>query len=483
VTELIGAKIIESGNSVLKILLDENNLYVKERDLLWLGLCDSLILNLINYSDVCIALGGVWGKLKPNFKRDNKLEFEAEFIDVFKKGLYFSNQKYFIQKSYLGGVGELKFLGVDLWNEEGLYLSNLKGEVEHYRQGDFRQGLIRNAGLAYVRGWDDVIFCVNEKLEDVWKQPFNKRCFTDTIQQSPQLSEKNNLVIVNVGEKTESTRGEFELNAYAADSGEMVWQQILESTPCTSNVIEDKVYIVVKKRLVVVDGASGDIEVDVEHGFTAFSEGTHTYKGLVYPLNEALLCISPTDRVVQLRSKNGQEILQTVSIPEPYKPDLSLPVVFEGKVYLPLSHVDFYNNTMKGAFVVMTQGESGAAEIEAQFEQRPPMSVELTSDEFGEVIYKVSIEHNHLDDVIRFSTIALKETAFKYGSYSSATHTNKDHQGRLLLQVKSVPLAMDDAELLKALAVIKERVERNLKETVVLSGDGAHHFKVDICLL
>ena len=206
------------------------------------------------------------------------------------------------------------------------------------------------------------------------------------------------------------------------------------------------------------------------------------------------------DRKIQIRSSDANQVLQTINIPLPYMPSLTAPTEFEGSYYLPLQHIDSFNNEMKGGLLVfevdLDIDDQVEIEVEAIIAPRPPISIGLIQNESGDDIYQVAIEHDAdkpnptsktLDDLIRFSTIALKETAFKYGSYTSSTETNNNHHGQLLLSVKAEVLkkaeGLADEELLEKLQVIKERVERNLADTGVRAGDGSSAFLVDIRLV
>lgn len=474
-------KILETGSSVLDIKNDKG-IHVFERDAMWQGELSKSILDFKNFDSATFGNGGLWSNYDADYIDDNDLETESRFIDIYNSGLKYPDQPFAIEDSYLNPNNKSNFIGVSLWEKEGVFLSTIDGEVPYFIEGKFFNGVSRSKKFIYVRKRSGEILCLDELLSIIWSVGVEKKCFSDSINQSPQYFKKANLVIVNVGEKPDASRGAFELNGYNADDGQLVWSIEFKSTPCTSSLIEDKVYVIVRDKLAIVDAATGKIDIEIDHNFTPFDIDTKTYKGSAYPFGNSLLTISPSDRKLEMRTKDGLVILQTIIVPEPYTPKLEPFVIFGEKAYLPLKHIDFLDNTMKGAFMVLVPDENAPAELEAEIEARPPMSVDLITNSTGESVYQVTIEHDDLDDVIRFSTIALKETAFKHGSYETSTETNPDHHGQLVLQAKVESLAMDEAELLEKLAVVKERAERNLKDTGVIAGDGKSNFVVDIQL-
>ena len=349
------------------------------------------------------------------------------------------------------------------------------------------------------------ILAFNLDLTKNWQVKNDKSCFSKAPIPlgAPQYFEKKNLLVVNLGENNDFPRGDFEINAYHAKTGELAWQQIVSTTPDCSSLYGDKVYAIVSGDIIILDAATGSILHQVAHGLND-PKDDYPMANFIYPCQQGLMLVSPKHGLVQIRTVDGLTILQNIHVPLPYTTSFHPPITYEGKTYLGLTHADSYDNTMKGAILVLEndleindeQAQKGIVETEAQIVPRPPTLVELIKNESGEDVYRVSIEHDALksnaasktlDDLIRFSTIALKETAFKYGSYTSSTETNKNHHGQLLLSVKSGGLqkttGLNEEQLLEKLQVIKERVERNLADTGVQAGDGSSAFVVDVQLV
>ena len=256
---------------------------------------------------------------------------------------------------------------------------------------------------------------------------------------------------------------------------------------CSSRFVKSKVYALTYEDIVILDAATGDILHKVPHGLLD-PDAHHQSSSYVYPYfegdTEYLLITCERYGLLQVRSHDGKDILKNIHLPLPYTTSHHPPQYFDNKVYLSLTHADRYDNSMKGAVLVV----SGIAEnldgrtVEAECEPRPPTTVTRIIRD-GEPVYCVTIEHDNVDDLLRFSTIALKEVAFKHADYLTSTERDKEHSGKLLLQVKAAPLAMDDNELLDALGSVKERVEQSLSSMDVDAGDGSSEYTVDVELI
>jgi len=206
----------------------------------------------------------------------------------------------------------------------------------------------------------------------------------------------------------------------------------------------------------------------------------------VYPYHGKLLVAIQRHGIIQVRSHDAKKVLQTITVPYPYMVTSAPPVFYQDDVYFGLTHLDSFDNGMKGGILMLKAADNSLDTIpefiDTPLEPRPPMSVSLVKNEQGDDVYQVDISHDDLDQTIKFSIIALQETAFKHAKYLSSPETNKNHHGQLRLRVASAPLLMGNDELLSKLAVIKERVERNLIDEPK-AGDGKSAFKVDIELI
>lgn len=458
-----------------------------------------LIFENTDSSTVMLSKENIW---LSNYDESCSLEFDLKSHSLTgnKKPYFYSNKTAELNGSVFNiqSVQGDKVRGLEKYDLS----HNLIGKVENKAKESIclagNRLILREAGKNSILAYD-------ESLNLSWKLSTKKRCFAKAPNSLdiPRYSKAFDLVVVNLGENRAPPRGDFEINAYHAETGELAWQQIVSTTPDCSALYGDKVYAIVSGDIIILDAAAGSILHQVAHGLND-PKDDYPMANFIYPCQQGLMLVSPKHGLVQIRTVDGLIILQNIHVPLPYTTSFHPPITYEGKTYLSLIHADSYDNTMKGAILVLEnyleindeQAQKGIVEIEAQIAPRPPTLVELIKNESGDDVYQVSIEHyalksnaasKTLDDLIRFSTIALKETAFKYGSYTSSTETNKNHHGRLLLSVKSGGLqkttGLNDEELLEKLEVIKERVERNLADTGVQAGDGSNAFVVEIKLV
>ena len=369
---------------------------------------------------------------------------------------------------------------------EGLERYDSKDKLINKLDGEYRY-LLSSESYLFITQFGK-LFAYDLDLNKKWQVTTKKRCFSGVPNSidAPQYYQASDLVIINFGEHDTPERGEFEINAYQAATGDLVWQQIVSTTPSCSHLSGNKVYVCVADELIILAAATGEILHRVKYPLNEPSDG-YPPVNFMYPYEDKLLLVSPKHGLVQLRTGDCKTVLQNIHVPLPYTTCFHPPVLHEDKVYFSLTHANSFNNTMKGGVLVLTENndlKSNADEyVEAEIETRPEMTVTLVSNISGQDVYQVTIEHDNLDDIIRFGTIALKEVAFKYGKYSSATDTNKNHQGELLLKVNSQGLQMNHDELSQKLAIIKQRVEANLISSMVKSGDGKNSFVVDIELV
>lgn len=369
---------------------------------------------------------------------------------------------------------------------EGIEKYDCQDKLVHKVEGEYR--FLRNSENHLFTTQFGKLFAYDLDLNKKWQITTEKRCFSGVpnSMDAPQYYQACDLVIINFGEHDTPERGEFEINAYKAETGALVWQQIVSTSPSCSHLSGDKVYVCVEDELIILAAATGEVLHRVSHQLNEPSDG-YPPVNFMYPYQDKLLLVSPKHGLVQLRTGDCKTILQNIHVPLPYTTSFHPPVLHDDKVYFSLTHANSFNNTMKGGVLVLTQNntiECNADEmVEAEIEARPPMGITLVKDELRHDVYQVTIDHDNLDDIIRFSTIALKEVAFRYGKYSSATETNKNHQGQLLLKVNSQKLNMSHDELSQKLAIIKQRVEGNLTSSRVKAGDGKNSFVVNIELV
>ena len=365
---------------------------------------------------------------------------------------------------------------------EGLEKYDSKGKLVHKVEGEYSY-LVSSVNHLFITQFGK-LFGYDLDLNKKWVVTTEKRCFSGVPNGlgAPQYYQTSDLVIINFGEHDTPERGEFEINAYHAETGELAWQQIVSTSPSCSHLSGDKVYVCVVDELIILAAATGEVLHRVTH---QLNEPKDAYPpvNFMYPYQDKLLLVSPKHGLVQLRTGDCETILQNIHVPLPYTTSFHPPVLHDDKVYFSLTHANSFNNAMKGGILVLSQVDEAEKFVEAVIEERPNTVIELAQNTAGEEVYQVAISHDDLDDIIRFSTITLKEVAFKYGKYKSSTDKNENHHGKLLLMVDSQKLNLNADELKQKLAIIKQRVEANLVSSRVKAGDGKSDFVVDIELV
>ncbi len=462
-------------NALLDIYVGQ--LYISDRDALY-AKDINFLYDISKYDTYFIDDQGLWLNYGHLSRPDEKTV--CEFYDIFGKNGGNIVKSHNVDK-YGQKIGSDYLLITGRRSERGLYLYDDIGNFKCSVKGRFALEFEVDSQHVYAKEIYGDVVCFDHELTEAWRVKSNKNLYSDAIA-GPQLFK--NLVIVNIGEKSEPPRGEFELNAYHTDNGNLVWQQVLETSPASSTLVKDKVYVIVDKRLLVIDAATGSIEVEEQHGFTPFNADTNIYKGAVYPMGDNLLCLSPPDRMIQIRSSDAKDILQTIRIPGSYTVKTDQPIRYEGKYYLPLTHIDFMYNGMSGAYIVLTEDANAPEDHTAEIEARPDFYISTINEhETGNDIYLVTVSHNNMDELIRFSTIALKELACDRGAYQNPPNRNKNHKGVVELVIDPAPLEhmkKSTEELMQELHVIKERVERWLQDMQVYAGDGTSPFVINI---
>lgn len=387
---------------------------------------------------------------------------------------FFFDSGTFLNKAHFYRVKSRRIHGLEQYDSSFKLVKKIEGRFSY---------LTQSAELLFVLKRDGLV-AYDLDLNEKWQVTTEKSCFSGVPHSidAPQYYQASDLVIINFGENNTPERGEFEINAYQAETGDLVWQQIVSITPSCSHLSGDKVYVCVQDELIILAAATGEVLHRVSHQLNEPEDGRPAVNFL-HPYQDKLLVVSPKHGLVQLRTGDAKTILQSIHVPLPYTTSFHPPVLHDDKVYLSLTHADSFDNTMKGGILVLSQVDVAEKFVEANIEERPNTVIEFVQNTEGEDVYQVTFSHDDLDDLIRFSTITLKEIAFKHGNYESSTETNESHHGKLLLKIDAQKVNLNNEELSQKLAIIKERVEANLVSSGVKAGDGKSDFVVDIELV
>lgn len=348
--------------------------------------------------------------------------------------------------------------------------------------------LVAHKNCLYASERDGSIYCLDSNLIVLWKDKKNKSIYSSNSNLRFPIP-FDGLVINNVGEDKTGARGNFEINAYKFDTGELVWQQIVETSPESNNLVGDKFYLSVNDRFIKIDAKTGKIELDVVFGYKTFDEQKGSVS-VVYPVEQGLLCFNHQNHFIELRSHDATTILQTVKLPETYAYHLSVkpPVIeHEGKIYFALGHLVMGLNPMKSAIAVLTPDATAPANCEAQLEQRPPYTVESFKDEKGKNALRVRMGGNDAHKIMRYAHVVLKELAFRTGLTSFFEFETRDIKNAGILELEidtsELPTEKNKEQWLEHFGVLKTRVESELKTNDILAGDGKSNYQVTVSVV
>jgi hypothetical protein len=358
---------------------------------------------------------------------DDGLRCHSEFIDLFNKGLSFTDLPFEIG-ARRRTVGPLLIYV----NSDWLHVVDTRSNEIQKHAGNLHLGVVATPDRIVVRDREKGLVCLNYDFQEFWKIPFEKRCYAGAFS-APQ--EFKDLIILNVGEIQELPRGEFELNAYRIEDGSLSWQVILPTTPNCSNVMGDRIYISVKDRILVVEDANGKVLVDVPHQLG------NDHKHFLYPYKDVLIAASESAARINVFSKDGQKLLQELSIPDPLSV-LShwIPDEADGKLYIVLSPRNMLLRETSAALLELTPDASQPAKLTPELPPRPPFVVSRLTKKNGEHEHLITVSHADLDEIILYGMILLKEIILEVASVVFVRKRDQKHNGNLHFVVDPDPL-------------------------------------------
>jgi hypothetical protein len=423
----------------------------------------SYLYNIQGRRNIIIDNDGLW----IDHSDKDEISF-TKFVDIFNKNVGQKDLPFSI--AYGAQILSDYVIGIQ---RKHLYVYRRDDQDIKTIPGRFNSKMCLFKGVLVAREvFADKIQCFDLSLNEIWSLDLEKQCFTSTINSGIQPF--NDIFIVNVGERTKEPRGEFELNAYRIEDGGLVWQVILPATPYCSNVIGDKVYISVRERIIVVDSGTGKILVDVPHQLG--SDGHHN----LYPFKDYLIAACETTSKINVFSKNGQELLQQIDIPEPLSTICRrLPVACDDKLYILLSHRNMIMREASSSLLVLKPDESQPHRITLALPRRPPFYISVLTKKNGDHEHLVTISHPDLDEIILYGTIVLKEIVIEVSSQLDQRKRDENHNGTLHFVVDPDPLPKDMLTTAREkLQVIADRIDWHTKRLGETAGKNKKPFKV-----
>lgn len=388
----------------------------------------------------------------------------STFIDIFQNGTFYPDLEFGLSDD--DHISENEIIGVDT---RFIYIVDRKtSQVLLKHRGRFNLGVVVKDDCIYVRHRNNGLICYDKGLCEKWHISFDKTCYTDIVK-GPQGFD--DLIIVNVGENTNAGRGDFELKAYSADDGSLKWQLMLAASPHSSKVIEDKVYVSVLDRIMVLNAKTGKTLLDVPHGFKGNSHH------LLFPYKDKLIAFSTPDAKLHVFKENGI-LIQEISMPEGFTlGHYAMPVEHDGKLYVTLLAKNMLMRGTSSILLMLTPDETVNKKVQLELPPQPPLYISVVTTKEGEHEHVVSISHDNLDEIILYAIINLKQIGVETSSSIEMSKRDKIHNGKLHLVVDPEPLK-EQNDLPGKLNIIKEKVEWYFESQYETAGDEERPYEV-----
>lgn len=418
----------------------------------------AIFMSMINYYGFVIENNGLW----LNYGIDSEKSGTAIFVDIYKKNKSYPELK-------TGASFKYYFNDENIIGAKPGYLFDILKKDGSLRQhkGSFNLGVVIKNNKIYAVEMDDGLICYDMDFNEIWRAPFESDCLTYLFD-GPQNFE--NVIIVNIGE---NDNAEFELKAYSADDGTLVWQVILETSPHSSNVIGDKVYISVDDRIMIIDATTGKTLLEKPH---LFKGNTHH---LMYPYKNLLIVISEPDSKIHIFDQEGS-LKQQITMPDGYMPShVGFPVEYGGNLFIDLSLKNMLMRGTSSVLLTLIPDETAPETVNIELPLRPPFYISVVTTKQDDHEHVITISHENLDEIILYAIITLKEIGKETSDSVDMTNRDAKHNGALRLFVDPEPLE-GETDLPEKLQIIKEKVEWYLKSHYYTAGVNENDYKVVI---
>lgn len=350
---------------------------------------------------------------------------------------------------------------------------------------------ISDGELIYVRMKTPAneFYCVayDIQLKEIWSVRFSisESDLYDDVDDGPRIYA--GLVIFNIGRSIKD--GLYEIGAFKGVTGSPEWLVRLPAAPITSRLIDGKIYAFSLERAFVVDAENGRIIADFFHCIPVDCN-PRIFRGFLFPFCNNLICVGGDGKVLYIRSHDGFNLIQKITIPDPFCCILSGDHVVsnEDACYIRVSNMYPPINAMQSGVLILRPNKEAAECIEASLEPRPDfkMMTVAREDALNEDIFVVSVSHDNLDDIVRHSIAVMSEIALYRGSFDKRSKLrNKKHKGKIDLIIDSVPLShlkKTNTELRDYFSVINAVFEKciDLAAVKILAGDGKSKFSLNV---
>lgn len=420
------------------------------------------------YDTFHCATQGIWLSYTPEMNVARR-ESGAEFYDVYDKGITREDEPLTIAGD-CDFLDEETYVIIELGKDPGLFLKRVGREETLHLAGDFIPGVRATRDRIIFREGGFGVLCCNRSLEVVWQFNTTKEIFS-RARSTPILFGET--AIVNLGEKADEARGEFDILAFDLRDGRIRWQAVVPTSPGSSELYGSRLFTIAGPRMFVIDAASGEIVVDAPHGFA--SELRHQ----LFPMGEYLIAASEPDSVIHVFSADGGTLLQRIQVPAPYQPlRVQEPIFWKGKVFMQLVIRGLECRGAYGALLTLEEEEAKGEQRErtVHIPERPKMTVLTLETPAGEHELAIGVSLDDVDEIIRYGTILLKELAYFRGP-RVGSELDPKHNGVLRLMVDGSRIKKSDMGRLNEIAGC---AEHHFSSLGFKAGNGKSDFKVTV---
>ncbi len=357
-------------------------------------------------------------------------------------------------------------------------------------EGDFFTDVINYKSSIIVRGQrgNSSLFCFDEHLNKLWENSLeNYDEGLRGLRGKPQLYD--NIVYLNMPKEVsyKSELAPMAIGAFSADTGVLLWEQILPLCVRNADLVDDKVYISSEAFLQIRDVRTGAIIWEMEPFW-----GENEIPCNLIPLSGNDLLVNfqfqPFALVVDYKT---QAVKQTIRFPKgsPYCfSTLCLPKKLgENRWVWSTEFQNFTDNTRNSGLVFIEFDESFEDDVNCiEVKTRPPYKLTGKLNDSGEREYYLAMSHGDLDEIVRYCIIIIKNLAHDKGRCGLPNRPDNKHNGKVFVQINKDALqilAKDEAEVLQKLSLIKTITENSLNELGFKAGNKKDTFLIDVELV
>ena len=385
---------------------------------------------------------------------------------------------------------QLDYVANEIVNEaECIVLGNLKSaNPQKIVACDFFAKIINYKETIIVRGRNDdsALICFDHHLNELWRTPLQySRGGLRGLPCYPEIYK--DIVYLNMPEYAfyQETPTPMDIGAFCAKTGQSLWSDTLPCCARNADLHGSEVYIASDQFLQIRDVTTGKVVWEMLPFWSEDESPCH-----LYPLNENDLLVNfQFKNFAWVINRSDNSIKQTITLPEDSYYCLStttLPTkIADNRWAWEAEYTNFTQNSRNSAVVIIDLDNSQPEDAEATIKPRPKHKLRGKTVETGEKEYFLEIDHDNLDEVIRYGVIIIKNFGHDKGCAYPRLKPDRKHNGKIYVTVKKKSLDTDktDAEIITALADIKMLCEDTFQSLNIRAGNGKDSLILDIKLI